>query len=129
MRSWVAFCVSASLLAVGVWSCVVSLWHWLTLPVEAFPAELSVALAELGYEPTGDLSRFYGLMTLADLRLRDTYWAALTLLGTGFSVGACEAALSAGRALPPQLCRLSADRNEFWLGLFVSRLGGHVDTR
>jgi len=124
MRSWMAFWVSASLLGVGVWSCVASLWRWLNLPVAGFQTELRVALAELGYEPTGDLSTVYGLMTLADLRLRASYWAALTLLGTGFGVGVCEAALSRGERfllnyVGPALTAMSFGWAFLYLGLQV----------
>jgi hypothetical protein len=96
MRSWVAFLVSVGLLTAGIWSLAANLWRWLSLPEETFRAELSFAFAEIGYDLTGNPSTVYSLMTLADLRLRDSYWVALTLLCTGFGVGACEAALSRG---------------------------------
>jgi len=124
MRSWMAFLMSVGLLTVGVWSLAATLWRWLNLPVAGFQAELRVALAELGYEPTGDLSTVYGLMTLADLRLRDSYGAALTLLGTGFGVGACEAALSRGERfllnyVGPALTAMSVGWAFLYLGLEV----------
>jgi hypothetical protein len=122
-----AFWVSASLLGVGVWSCVAPLWRWLNLSAERFQTDLSVALAELGYAPTGDFSTVYGLMTLADLRLRDSYWAALTLLCTGFGVGACEAVLSRGERfllnyVGPALTAMSFGWAFLYLGLEVLRL-------
>ena len=96
MRSWVAMLISVGLLMGGVWSCVTPLLSWLDLPASAFQAELSVALGELGYEPTRDLHAVYGLLLLADLRLRDTYALAVAVFCTGFGVGACEAVLSQG---------------------------------
>ena len=124
MRSWMAFWVSASLLGVGVWSCVAPLWRWLNLSAERFQTDLSVALADLGYAPTGDLSTVYGLMMLADLRLRYSYATALTLLGTGFGVGACEAALSQGERfllnyVGPALTAMSFGWAFLYLGLQV----------
>jgi hypothetical protein len=91
-----AFWMSVGLLTAGVWSLAANLWRWLSLPEETFHVEISFAFAEIGYDLTGDLSTVYGLMTLADLRLRASYWVALTLLSTGFGVGACEAVLSRG---------------------------------
>jgi hypothetical protein len=124
MRSWVVFLVSVGLLTAGIWSLVTPLWRWLNLPVEGFQTELRVALAELGYEPTGDLQAVYGLMMLADLRLRDSYAAVLTLLGTGFGVGACEAALSRGERfllnyVGPALTAMSFGWAFLYLGLEI----------
>jgi hypothetical protein len=124
MRSWVAFLISVVLLATGICSLAANLWSWLSLPEETFRAELSFAFAQQGAELTGDLSTAYGLMMLADLRLRDSYATALTLLGTGFGVGACEAALSRGERfllnyVGPALTAMSVGWAFLYLGLEV----------
>jgi hypothetical protein len=63
-------------------------------------------------------------MMLADLRLRDSYAAVLTLLGTGFGVGACEAALSRGERfllnyVGPALTAMSFGWTFLYLGLEI----------
>jgi hypothetical protein len=119
-----AFWMSVGLLTAGVWSLAANLWRWLSLPEETFHVEISFAFAEIGYDLTGDLSTVYGLMTLADLRLRDSYATALTLLGTGFGVGACEAVLSRGERfllnyVGPALTAMSFGWAFLYLGLQV----------
>ena len=128
MRSWMALLVSVGLLTAGVWSVAATLRSWMNLPVESFRAELRVALAEFDDAPTSDPSMVYGLMMLADLRLRDSYGMALTLLCTGFGVGACEAAMSRGERfilnyVGSALTAMSFGWAFLYLGLLVLPLG------